>query len=284
MPSAPDTDLDPRVSYDHQPAWALTPSDSLQYELFFGDRFLSVRALSFPSCQFISAWMFDGGVVDLCASYEPLTNTHPGRPGLHAHNQHFSFELGQGGGQIRIFSPEHGDFDVVFEETFSTLWRVPLGDLVIHQPLLKATLVHGGESWTGTGYAKRYTFEAETQHTYWRFITGPVAEGPEASWLWTAEAAFDLAKYDYFKLALANGGVLTADQPGSWHRDRMAYGMINGAAHHVEIEDLGRIERLVSGPGTNLKLSQAFCRMILTAGEDEHRSFALNEVACGSHC
>ena len=269
--------------YVHQPAWAQAPCDSLQYELFFADRFLSVRALAFPSCPFVSAWMFDGGAADLCASYEPLVNTHPGRPGLYAHNQNLSFELGAGGGRIRISSLGHGDFDVVLEETISSVWRVPLGDLVVHQPLLKATVSHGGESCTGTGYAKRYTFEKDTQHTYWRFITGPAGEGPEASWLWTAEAAFDLAKYDYFKLALANGTVLTAEQPGSWHRDRKAHGRVNGVAHRVEIEDLGRIERLVNGPGTNLKLSQAFCRMTLKAGEVEYRSYALNEIACGSH-
>lgn len=269
--------------YECQPSWAEAPSDSLQYELFFGDRFVSIRALKFPSCQFISAWMYDGGLADLFFTHEPLAGVQADRPGLHAHNNCLSLELGAGGGQINMVSPDHGAFEVDVAETVSTVWRVPLGDIVIHQPLLNVTLRHRSEACTGVGYAKRYTFGQDTQHTYWRFITGPAGDGCKPGWLWTAEAAFDLRKYDYFKLAGADGTIVAADQPGSWHRDRMAHGVLNGAAHQVEIEDLGRIERSIEGPGTNLKLSQAFCRMSLTAGGKAHSSFALNEIACGSH-
>ena len=283
MTSDPTSGAGPDAPFSHQPSWAEAPSDSLQYELFFAGKFLSIRALKFPSCQFISAWMFDGGVADLFSTYEPLVPSPGGARGLHAHNDLISFELGPGGGRIKVAPPDHGSFEIGLRETVSTVWRVPLGDIVIHQPHLDAKVTHGTETWTGTGYAKRYTFELETQHTYWRFITGPAGDGQNPCWLWTAEAAFDLKKYDYFKLARQDGSIETAAQPGSWHRDRMAHGVLNGVAHQVEIEDLGRIDRVINGPGTNLKLSQGFCRMTVAAGGDVHQSYALNEIACGSH-
>ncbi len=271
------------MAYAHQPPWAVTSGDSLQYELFFGERFVSVRALRFPSCQFISAWLFDDGVVDLFSSYEPLVANPSGGVGLHAANANVSFALSSGGGQISINSPSHGAIQIDLKETVSTLWRFPPDDVVIHQPLLQVSLVCGSEKWSGQGYAKRYTFGAQTEHMSWRFITGPLGPAADPAWLWTAEASFDLKKYDYFKLAMPDGQVVTAEQPGSWHRDRMAHGVLNGVAHDVEIEDLGRIERLIKGPQTNLKLSQAFCRMTLAAGGDTQHSHALNEIACGSH-
>ncbi len=283
MPTIGTPDAGAEMTYESQPPWGEAPSDSLQYELFFADRFLSIRALKFPSCQFISAWMFDEGVSDLFSTSAPLTASQADLPGLHAQNECLSLKLGARGGQINIASRDHGAFEVDVEETVSTIWRVPLGDIVIHQPLLNVALRRGSETWSGVGYAKRYTFEEDTRHTYWRFITGPTSEGQIPGWLWTAEAAFDLKKYDYFKLAEPEGTITAADQPGSWHRDRMAHGVLGGVAHQVEIEDLGRIERSILGPGTNLKLSQAFCRMSLTTERETRSSFALNEIACGSH-
>jgi len=251
--------------------------------LFFQDRFISIRALKFPSCQFISAWMFDGGVVDLFSTYDPLKTMHQDRPGLYAHNEYVTYELNPGGGQIVVEPPNHDGFTVVLGETVSTIWHVPLGDMVIHQPLLNVSLTMGEHTLVGAGYAKRYTFEKETEHTYWRFISGPTGDEQAPSWLWTAEAAFDLKKYDYFKQARQDGTITAAEQPGTWHRDRAAHGLLNGVAHDVQIEDLGRIDRVIAGPGTNLKLSQAYCQMTVTAGGQTHRSFALNEIACGSH-
>lgn len=270
-------------TYDHQPPWAHTAGDSLQYELFFGDRFLSVRGLKFPSCEFISAWMFDQGVADLFSTYEPLQPSEPQAPGVYAHNDKLSLKMGAGGGQILIQSEGRGALTVDLEETVSTLWRFPPDDVVIHQPLLKASLSAGAEKCEGIGYAKRYTFGPETEHMYWRFISGPVPTQPDPGWLWTAEASFDLKKYDYFKRASANGQIITASQPGTWHRDQMAHGTLDGVEHTVEIEDLGRINRRIQGPGTDLKFSQAFCQMSVRAGDETYQSRALNEIACGSH-
>lgn len=283
MNIAPDYGTSLKRTYERQPDWAQTAGDSWQYELFFGDRFLSVRALKFASAEFISAWLFDEGVVDLFSTYEPLVNSTPEGPGVQAQNQQLSLKLGPGGGQILVQSAARGALRVELEETVSTLWRFPPDDVVIHQPLLRATLTLGSETWKGAGYAKRYTFGADTEHMSWRFISGPLPAEPDPGWLWTAEASFALKKYDYFKRASSDGQIITADQPGTWHRDRMAHGVLDGIAHTVEIEDLGRIERRVQGPGTDLLLSQAFCRMCVRAGEETHHSRALNEIACGSH-
>ncbi|MEM7428514.1 MAG: hypothetical protein AAF441_20680 [Pseudomonadota bacterium] len=265
--------------YGGQPVWGEAPSDSLQYELFLGERFLSIRALKFPTSTFTYAWLFDGSARGLFSSCEPLAGDRSGP--MTAANRNLSYTLDERGGVIEVRPDAGAPIRVEMRETVSTLWRFPPDDVVIHQPLLEVTCTRGSETWTGQGYCKRYTCGAENEHMYWRFITGPADDG--AGWFWTAEAAFNLKKYDYFKTASADGKVLTAAQPGTWHRDRMACGAIEGVEHRVEIQDLGRIEHDIRQGGTNTKISQAFCRASFSRGDRMEQSYALNEIACGIH-
>ena len=266
--------------YAGQPPWGTTPSDSLQYELFFGDRFVSIRALKFPSCTFTYAWLFDRqSARPLFTSYEPLHD--PAGKTLNAENANLVYGFAENGGSIGLDTPDTGSHTFEIAETHSTLWRFPPDDIVIHQPSLKVTWTHGAETLNGVGYCKRYTCGAENEHMYWRFITGPIAGDLE--WFWTAEAAFNLRKYDYFKVINTAGEIGTADQPGTWHRDRMARGVIAGTEHTVTLEDLGRLEFEIRQGPSNTKMSQAFCKATFTGGGPALETYALNEIACGIH-
>lgn len=266
--------------YSGQPPWGTAPSDSLQYELYFGSRFVSIRALKFPTCSFTYAWMFDGqSARPLFTSYQPLHTA--GDASLNARHEKLAYEFGERGGRISVSGGEDGTHTFDISEANSTLWRFPPDDIVIHQPSLNVIWRHGSETTEGMGYCKRYTCGAENEHMYWRFITGPIPS--ETGWFWTAEAAFNLMKYDYFKLAGPDGTVRSADQPGTWHRDRVAHGVIDGVQHLVEIEDLGRMEFEIRNGPTNMKISQAYCRASFAAGGTVKETRALNEIACGIH-
>ena len=72
----------------------------------------------------------------------------------------------------------------------------------------------------------------ETLTTVGPIVTGIIGVGLVYFAFWTAEAAFNLRKYDYFKVINTDGEISTADQPGTWHRDRMAHGRAGPQGDH----------------------------------------------------
>jgi|GEM_PF-2052218 len=269
--------------YTGQPPFGTTASDSLQYELFFDQIFVSIRIIKTPTATFSSAWMWDNGIVDLLTSYQPFETRS--REGLYAGNDHISYAMQHGGGQILIRPEAGGEWAFDIEEKITSQWRFPPDDVVIHQPGLRVSMRRSGETLVGRGYAKRYAFAGDNGYMYWRFITGPFGAWRDQTgpWVWTAEAAFELKKYDYFKIMDAAGDIKTADQPGTYHRDRLAIGVVDGQAHCVEIEDIGRIEKVMKTDKTDMKISQAYCHMTVTRDGETLTGFGLNEIACGTN-
>ena len=105
----------------------------------------------------------------------------------------------------------------VWSDTIST---------VVHQPHIECEIQIGGETHTGLGYCKRYAWTPAPRYWGYRFIQGFADAG--ALKLWTAEATFGEAKYDYFYLFLPDGSLVQADEGISCHRENAAFAKVAG--------------------------------------------------------
>ena len=56
--------------------------------------------------------------------------------------------------------------------------------------------------------------------------------------VWTADATFGLNSYNYFKVAYADGTILTADSEHVHHRDNIAYADVDERPFESEVEEI----------------------------------------------
>ena len=150
----------------------------------------------------------------------------------------------------------------------------------MHQPLLKGEIIYKGQTYTGPGYCKRFRFYLDPEYFAWAFIEGAFDDG--FGMLWTADAFFGLNSYDYFKVAYADGTVLTADNEHTHHRDNIAYGTIDGRPIEAEVEDIGVWETKLIGNNMDTFLRQRFCTLAVRYDGKEHRGYALQENGSGT--
>ena len=100
--------------------------------------------------------------------------------------------------------------------------------------------------------------------------------------LWTAEANFDLTKYDYFKIVRPDGTLEQSENRDSMHRQEYGRGTIGGTTYEIDLKELGRWETRMHSRLLDTKLRQRICKMTLKHGDKVETGYALNEVACGT--
>ncbi|MGE3149094.1 MAG: hypothetical protein AB7K04_08515 [Pseudorhodoplanes sp.] len=256
--------------------------EGVQYELFCGDTFFSVRIIETTSAQFNGIWMYEGGKArGLMSNYEKLTRA--ATPHVDLSGDSLRIEIEEAGGTIHAKTDE-GPFDLTFESPITFVWGIPptAANSATHQPLLNVTVKFAGREYKGIGYCKRY-WHSDIDYCFWRFISGPVQRNGETAYLWTAEANFDLKKYDYFKLATPDGKLRVAGPNDSRHRELEAFGVLDGIKCHASVRHLGNWEYLIRKNNTDLKIIQAFCELTYEEGGKIYKGHALHEIGAGTY-
>ena len=255
--------------------------DGTQYNFFVEDKVFSVRVIDSKDLHHQSAWLFDDGVHEVLNSDAPMG--HVGDEHLNLEAAQFKLEANDEQGSMTVLSADGQPvFDIEFRTPFTYDWGTPRGASVIHQPLIRATVNYNGTRYDSLGYCKRYWFYEDTDYLAWRFVEGTVDAGRYM--LWTADGNFggDYQKYDYFKIAYANGRLAQAGDTNSFHRDNAAYATIEGEEYEAKIEGLGTWTTVVRGTETQLMLRQRFCKMEVHHGDQVDVGYAINETGVGA--
>ena len=255
--------------------------DGTQYNFFAEDKVFSVRVIESKDLHHHSVWLFDGGVQEIVVSDQPMDSI--GDTHLNLEASQFSVTSDDEQGEISARSRD-GErlFEVDFKTPFTYDWGTPRGASVIHQPLIRATINYQDQSYDAIGYCKRYWFYDDTDYLAWRFVEGTVDAGRYM--VWSADGNFggDYQKYDYFKMAYANGRFSQAGDKNSFHRDDVVYADVEGEDYEVQIEGLGTWTTVVKGEETRLMLRQRFCKMKVVHGDQVDEGYAINETGVGA--
>ena len=255
--------------------------DGTQYNFFADDKIFSVRVIDSKDLHHCSAWLFDDAIHEVVNSDQPMDvigDTH-----LHLETAQFKIASDDEQGSMSAYSNDQECvFEIEFKTPFTYDWGTPRGASVIHQPLIRATINYKGVIYESIGYCKRYWFYEDTDYLAWRFVEGTVDQGRYM--LWTADGNFggDYQKYDYFKIAYANGRLAQAGDTNSFHRDDAAYSTVEGEEYEVRIEGLGTWTTVIRGAETQLMLRQRFCRMKVLHGDEVDEGYAINETGVGA--
>ena len=268
------------TQYRGQPQFGCGVNEGIQYEVFCGDKFFSVRVIECASLKYHSAWMFDREARELLSSFEPLRRSAKSHLDLNGNGVHI--EADETGGSVTLKTSGSGTLAIEFKSPITSSWGIPPGDVAIHQPLLKATVNFSGRTFEGHGYCKRYWYVKDIDYWNWRFIMGLVERNREPAMVWTAEANFALEKYDYFKIATPDGTIVAANGTDSHHREAQAFGILKGVPCEARVRELGRWEKVLRTGATDTKLSQRFCALTLVEGGKTHTGHALHEIGAGT--
>jgi len=278
-----------------QPPFGLDDLDGLQYQLFCPDLIVGIRIFKTLTLFHSSAWVYrdgemsefaissqalkqnDGNHLDISGDgfafcTQPQDSTAPTAQGNNEDSETIDGEItvqGSGGKTMHI------RFKVIeqikWPDTVST---------VIHQPHIECEIQIGGETHTGLGYCKRFSWTPMPHYWGYRFIQGFADDG--AIKLWTAEANFGDKKYDYFYLYLPDGSLVQADDGISCHRQNAAFAKVGGQACEVEIDELGCWEAKLTSDGMDSLLRQKVCRLTVRVLGREHQGMAINETCYGT--
>ena len=126
-----------------------------------------------------------------------------------------------------------------------------------------------GRCHTGVGYCKRYSWTPAPRHWGYRFVQGFVYADADAgaTSVWTAEATFGNAKYDYFHLLPPHGETRAALDGGSCHRQNAVYANTADGAVTLALEELAVWECPLQSAAMDSLLRQRVCR--LTVATDD---------------
>jgi len=151
-------------------------------------------------------------------------------------------------------------------------------------------MVINGETFSGDGYSKRYYGPDYGPGWGYRFIVGFVAPGAgytcageDTIAVWTADATFDVNKYNYFKLLHPDGEFQQAESKDTWQQENNGYAFIDSNRYEVEVETVGDWwETIIEGQHMKSKMRQRFCRLKLMFNGKTYVGRALNEQCYGS--
>ncbi len=257
-----------------QAPYGLTDHDSYQVHAFCPGLVAAARVFKTNTFHHVSAWIWrDGGALS-----EVLNDERPLVQGSVGH-------LDLTGDGVRITAPDGECMletpSLRFQYTPRTELRWPdtISD-VIHQPDMEMTVHVDGESHAGIGYVKRYTWTPHPHYWGYRFIQG-YADDNRIN-LWTAEATFGEAQYDYMKILRPDGSLAEAGPWQSCHRDNGARGVIDGQEVQVSIEELGRWEAPLRSDGMDSLMRQRACRLTVDIDGTRHQGMAINENCFGT--
>ena len=252
--------------------------DGTQYNFFCEDKFFSVRVIESRKLNHQSAWVYDGGVVELLNTNEPWERL--GASHMNIKSSRFHVEADDNGGVVSVLAEDKTPvLQLKFTTPVAATWACPDG-CGLHQPLIAGEVIYDGKTYTGVGYCKRYWLEEDIGYLSWRFIEGEVDNGRYM--LWTAAATFGHQKYDYFKIAHPDGTIVAADNQTCRHRDEGAIGVIDGTTYQVQLEEIGTWQTVLAAEGTDIKLRQRFCKLKVLHEGQVDTGYTLNETGIGA--
>ena len=259
-----------------QHAYRHCEHDSLQYHFFTEGNFYAARLFLTPSLDHTSMWCYDGQARELFSSTAKIhqcASTHPD-----VKVDALSLKAEESGGAITLASPG-SSIDIKFAVHDAYAWQEPIGT-VLHQPNLTCEITHNERKMTGVGYCKRYCWNGAPHHWGYRFFHGAGVE--HSDFVWTADATFGTKKYAYFKVLTRGGILLAAAIPDSCHRDDGAYATIDGRRYTLRAESLGEWETRLLSKSMDSLMTQRFCRMTLSDGQESIEGYAVNELCFGT--
>ena len=257
-----------------QPEFCKCEHDSLQYHFFANGRCYAARLFVTPTLHHTSLWFYNGIVQQAFISEANIHQTSSKTPDV----QVDSFTLNSDDKQGTI-SITDSNLHIHFQVNESYAWSEPIGT-VVHQPNLTCSIVHDDESMSGVGYCKRYCWNGFPSHWGYRFFHG--SSHKHSDFVWTADATFGTKKYAYFKVLKANGELLAARVPDSCHRDNAAYATVDGAHYSLRTEILGTWETRLQSSTMDSQMTQHYCSMTLSNGQESIQGVALNELCFGT--
>ena len=251
--------------------------DSLQYHFFCGPLVGAARLFRTPTLEHASLWIHDGaGLTEFAHSTGPLVQG--AGDGLSTAAGGLSFAEDADGVAIRAEAAGVAirlavGRELRWDDTIST---------VVHQPDLACELSFRGQRLTGTGYCKRYCWTPAPRHWGYRFVQGHAGTGADAFMVWTAEATFGTAKYDYCKMLTADGTLHEADPAESCHRQDAVHARIGSAPLPLALEELAVWEAHLVSPAMDSLLRQRVCRLTATLDGRVQTGLAINETCYGT--
>jgi len=259
--------------------------DSLQYHFFFRDFFVAGRIFHTHSLQQHSAWMFDVATGEMRELFTPTYETMVQRGEDRFLNLESAEMRIRDGPTCGLFECKSSGIVIDFEQQLDFTW-LPAGqnNAVIHRPDLSCTLTIDGKIMKGTGYSKRY-YGPYPRHWGYRFIHGvTVGSSDKPFCFWTADAAFGDDKYNYYKLVLPSGEVITTEADKTYQQDTSAYALVNGTQHEVRLRPLCTWETVIGGPGYKMesKMQNRYCEAQLIVNGVTQRAVAYNERCYGT--
>jgi len=258
-----------------QTPFGLVDHDSYQLHVFCDGLVMGSRVFKTPTLYHASAWLWREGqdVVEVANDEGGMTQSDAGH--LDISGAALGISAGPDGGRWAV-----GD-DLVVDFRPQTEFRWPdTRSEVVHQPDMQVTLTVDGESHSGIGYTKRYGWTPAPRHWGYRFIQG-YADDRRIN-LWTAEATFGEAQYDYFKILRPDGRLAEAGRWDSCHRDEGARGIIDGEEVRVTMEELGRWEAPLRSAAMDSLMRQRVVRLNVETDAASHTGIAINESCYGS--
>ena len=258
--------------------WGNQFHETCQYNFFCGEKFFCVRQMEVRDFVHQSAWVYDNGVHEILNTADPIECL--GDDHLNTRTPRFLMESNDEKGSVTALDRSGNPvFEMRWTIPLSSSWVTPEEGAGMHQPLLRGEVSYRGKTYTGPGYCKRAYHERDLECFSWRFIEGTFDDGN--AMVWTADAFFGLNSYDYFKIALANGTVLVADDEHTHHRDYIGYGSIDGRPHEAEVQTIGQWDTRLQGSRTDTLLRQRFSKLTVRFDGEPHHGYALHEIGAG---
>lgn len=247
--------------------------DSLQYHFRCGDLIGAARLFRTPTLDHASAWVWTGSeLIRLHDGDGPLRQAPgerlaAGDGGLRMEETGAGVTVAVGGRLTLSLTPRT---EYRWGDTIST---------VIHQPDMACRAAFDGRPMEGIGYCKRYAWTPAPHHWGYRFVQGWTDDGAA---LWTAEATFGTAKYDYFRLLEPDGRLHEGGPEASLHRqDRVRCDLPGGPAL-VSLSELAVWEAPLVSAGMDSLLRQRVCRLTVEQGPTRRAGLAINETCYGT--
>ena len=258
--------------------WGDRLNETCQYNFFCDDKFFCVRQMELRDFVHQSAWVYDHGVHEILNNADPIECI--GDDHLNTRTPRFLLESDDEKGSVAALDKSgNAVLEMRWTIPISSSWRIPGDGAGLHQPLLQGEVSYGGKTYAGPGYCKRAFHERDVESYSWRFIEGVYDDGK--AMVWTADAFFGFNSYDYFKVALADGTILVADNEHTHHRDNIGYGSIDGHAYEAQVQSIGQWDTRLLGIRLDALLSQRLCKLTVRVNGKEHQGYALHEVGGG---
>jgi hypothetical protein len=265
-----------------QPAFGAGSHDSLQYHFFCDELFLSTRFFLTGSLFHYSAWIYDG------ESREILNVSNaPGRKqekGSHLNIIQPELEVSEleSKGLLKVKNRLSEPIaQVNFEAQNVILREDPFeskDEKTIYYPNIKSTVEYKGRLYQGIGFCKRYWGDYPRVWGY-RFING--ITGADSLVVWTADATFGHAKYDYFRVIEPDGTLSSAEPNSSYQKTNRAFATIGGIRYALSFDEIAQWETVLKSDAMESHLRQRYGLLLLERDGDSIKGVALNEVCFG---